>query len=259
MTPTVVFLHSTGLGPFMWSPYQALPGTATVLTPFNRGYAPGDEVRRPDQVRVAEDVAALSSQLADVDGDLHLVGHSYGGLLALELARQQPDRVKSLYLYEPVVFAALRARADEIDPAAAADVQQLYSDASFFDDDVNGGDEAWLQRFIDYWNGPGAWQAMGERARAAMRRVGWKMHLEVKSVSVDARPFEAYRLPLPVTLVAGEKSPATAREMARLLAAELPSATLHTLPGAGHMSVLDRADAVGPTMAAHFKQVLQAE
>ena len=258
MTSTVVFLHSTGLGPFMWTPYQSLAGDAKVLTPFNRGYGPGDEVARPEQVRVAEDVAALAGPLSEIPGGVHLVGHSYGGLLALELARLAPDRVKSLYLYEPVVFAALRERAHEIDPAAASDVRELYGDNSFFDDDVNGGDEAWLQRFIDYWNGPGAWLAMGERARAAMRRVGWKMHLEVKSVSVDAQPFEAYRLSQPVTVVAGEKSPATAREMARLLAAELPQASLRTLPGVSHMSVLDRPDVVGPSLAEHFRRVLGA-
>ena len=51
MTSTVVFLHSTGLGPFMWTPYQNLAGDAKVLTPFNRGYGPGDEVARPEQVR----------------------------------------------------------------------------------------------------------------------------------------------------------------------------------------------------------------
>ncbi len=140
--------------------------------------------------RVAEDVAALSKGLEDISGPVHLVGHLYGGLVALEHSRQWPERVKSLYLYEPVLFSALRLRVEQFDKTAVADVKALF------------------------------------------------------------------KLPCHVTLVAGKKSPATAKEMARLLAAELPNAELLMLPKIGHMRVLDRPDVVGPTNGNHLDKVL---
>lgn len=39
---------------------------------------------------------------------MHLIGHSYGGAVSLHVALQRPERVRSLALYEPVLFAPLR-------------------------------------------------------------------------------------------------------------------------------------------------------
>jgi pimeloyl-ACP methyl ester carboxylesterase len=256
MSNHVVLIHSTGLGPFMWAPYLPLLGEASALCPTNLGYAPGTELQRPQRVSLADEVNALARQLASLDGGIHVVAHSYGGLLALELARAGALDLRSLYLYEPVLFASLRERVDAIDDAAATEVQALYRDPTFYDDDAHGGDEAWLERFVDYWNRPGAWQAMSDRARAAMRRVGWKMHLEVRAVSTAARPFEAYRVDLPTTIVAGSRSTAAARAMARELAGELPHAESVTLDGVGHMGVLDAVGAVGPSLQAHLRRAM---
>ena len=142
MTRHVVFIHSTGLGPFMWTPYKDAVGDARVHMPANLGYVPGGEVTRSQTVGLAEEVDALCEQLGALDGDVHLVGHSYGGLVALELARAGRLPVRSLYVYEPVLFASLRERVDDISAEAADEVRRVYADRRFFDDAGQGGDEA---------------------------------------------------------------------------------------------------------------------
>ncbi|MDZ4251023.1 MAG: alpha/beta hydrolase [Sulfuritalea sp.] len=255
MTRHVVFIHSTGLGPFMWAPYKIAAGDARIHMPVNLGYAPGGELIRPQTVGLAEETDALCKQLGALEGDVHLVGHSYGGLVALELARSGRLPVRSLYVYEPVLFASLRECMNEITAEAADDVRSMYANRRFFDDDEQGGDEAWLEQFVDYWNGAGAWGAMPPKAKDAMRRVGWKMHLEVRAIATQARPFEAYAMPIPTMVVSGGRTTAASREMSRLLAEQMPMAQSHILPGLGHMGVMERPDKVAATLVQHLQQV----
>lgn len=258
MTRHVVFIHSTGLGPFMWTPYKDPVMNAVsevrVHMPVNLGYAPGGEVVRPQIVGLAEEMDALCRQLGALEGEVHLVGHSYGGLVALELARSGRLPVRSLYLYEPVLFASLHERVDDIAAEAANDVRSMYANRSFFEDPEHGGDEAWLQHFVDYWNGAGAWGAMAPKAQAAMRRVGWKMHLEVRAVATQARSFQAYAMPIPTTVVSGACSTAASLEMSRLLAEQMPMAQSHVLPGLGHMGVIARPDQVATSLVQHLQR-----
>lgn len=255
MTRHVVFIHSTGLGPFMWAPYKDAAGEDRVHMPANLGYAPGGEVTRPQTVGLAEEVDALCKQLGALEGDVRLVGHSYGGLLALELARAGRLPMRSLYLYEPVLFASLRERVDDIAAEAANEVHSMDANRHFFDDAEHGGDEAWLEQFVDYWNGAGAWGAMPPKAQAAMRRVGWKMHLDVRAIATQARPFQAYAMHIPTAVVSGGRSRAASREMSRLLAEQMPMAQSQVLPGLGHMGVMDRPDKVAPSLVHHLQQV----
>lgn len=80
----------------------------------------------------------------------HVIGHSYGGAVALKAALVRPARLRSLILFEPVLFAVLMA-ADPRQPAA----QEI---AAVRDDTVAAVDRGDLDsaggRFVDYW-----WQA----------------------------------------------------------------------------------------------------
>lgn len=251
--PRLVFLHSTGLGPFMWKPYLGRVTGASEFTPCNRGYAPDDRIERFTTSGLKDDVAHVLTQVPS-DEPVHLVAHSWGATVALELALGGRLTVASMWLYEPVLFGSLLDVAHELDPATRGDLQRVV-DAFRQVGDADGGGEAWLESFVDYWNGPGAWQAMGERARDSMRGVGWKMFQEVRGVFEDVRPFEDYRLDIPVTLVAGGRSPRPARAMSRRLAAELPGATLQEIEHLGHMAVLHAAGDLMPLLQAHLARL----
>jgi pimeloyl-ACP methyl ester carboxylesterase len=195
------------------------------------------------------DVAALGELLDSLGAPAHLVGHSYGGLLALTLARQRPAAVRSLAVYDPVAFGVLHATPDE---AGLDDLERARANPVFHDD-ARGGGEAWFEVFVDYWNGPGSWRVLPAAAQAAFLRVGRKVYLEVCSLLSDRTPPAAYaRIRAPTLLLGGERSPVAARRVIAILAGAIPRARTRVLAGAGHMGPISHVAEVNALVAEHI-------
>lgn len=257
MANVALFVHSTGVGPFMWHKLLVdLPAGVAPVTPTNRGYSLPDLVARGTKVTVAEEAAHIKAQIPAGTTGVHLGGHSYGGLVALTLALDPQVPVKSLWLYEPVMFGALRAIVDELPDDAAAQVREFTQAPERFLDERTGGQDAWLENFVDYWNHPGMWASMPDKARDMARLVGWKMFQEVRMVFEEAQPFEAYRFQVPLTLVRGEHTQPPAREMLHRLAAVNPQAQVEVLKGLGHMGLVAQPAEVRPTLLRHWARAL---
>ena len=112
-------------------------------------------------------------------------------------------------------------------------------------DESAEGRERWLQSFVDYWSGPGAWTALREDARAEFRRVAWVVHRAVTSLANDATPASAYQgIDAPVLLMTGQQSTLAAHAVVRRLRDALSDARVLAIPGAGHMGPLTHAEVV---------------
>ena len=243
----VVLLHSSGMSSRQWR------RLADRLAPTHRVIAPdllgsGNNPPWPDGApfHFDDDLAALEHLLAGIGGRVHLVGHSYGALLALKLAQRDPARVRSLAAYDPVAWGVLHASGD---PEGLADAARAVG----LRDDEGGGGEAWFERFVDYWSGAGAWRALAEPARQSFLRVGRKVFYEVRSLIDDRTPASAYAaITAPALFVTGELTPAAERRVVALLAAALPAGSFAEVAGAGHMGPLTHGDAVNALLAAHI-------
>jgi pimeloyl-ACP methyl ester carboxylesterase len=239
----VVLVHSGGLSSRQWTRMTARLGADyRVVAPDLLGSGKSDPFPAHEPFDFAEDVAVLDALLDALDARFHLVGHSYGGLVALTSARKLPARVLSLSLFEPVAFGVLYSAGDE---EGIRDLTDYDHDGTFFDD-AAGGSEPWMERFIDWWQGLGAWRALPEPSRDAFLRVGRKVFQEVRSLTADRTPHEAYAsLAMPALLMSGASSPLAARRVAAILARALPNAELVTIEEAGHMAPLTHAHRVG--------------
>jgi pimeloyl-ACP methyl ester carboxylesterase len=172
-------------------------------------------------------------------GGARVIGHSYGGLVALNVALAEPSLVRSLHLFDPVAFGLL-------DPVADADaLAPLHALDMTWDDS-----ERWLRMFVDFWQGPGAWDGLREPVRAEFRRVGWVLSEGVRSLTVDTTPLSAYRgLAMPVQVMTGEHSPLPARRVDERLAAAIAGARLDVIAGAGHLAPVTHPDAFARVLA----------
>ncbi|MCW5807595.1 MAG: alpha/beta fold hydrolase, partial [Deltaproteobacteria bacterium] len=181
---TIVLLHSSGLSARQWQ-YAATALRARgerVVVPDLIGHGEQPAWPEPRPMSFRDDVARVVELLAAEDAPVALGGHSYGGLVALAAAREAPERIAELWLYDPVAFGVL-------DPARDADA---LAELAAIDLQWARGAEAWLTGFVDYWGGAGAWAALREPVRAEFRRVAWVVQEGVRSLMGDATPASAY-------------------------------------------------------------------
>src|SRR5689334_3598064 len=99
----VVLIHGSVGNASVWSATRrALRPAYDVATPTRGGYPPGPPLERIDFERQAEELAP------ELGGGAHLVGHSYGGVIALLIAAAHPEQVRSLAVSEPPAFGVAR-------------------------------------------------------------------------------------------------------------------------------------------------------
>jgi pimeloyl-ACP methyl ester carboxylesterase len=244
----VVLLHSSGSSSAQWRGLaQRLAERYRVIAPDFYGYGgtahwPG---RRPFHLECeAEIVLAL---LERVGGRAHLVGHSYGGAVALHVAGLRRNLLRSLTLIEPVAFHLLRGA----DPSALAEIMGLAE--SVASATARGEYLVAFGRFVDYWNGPEAWAAVPEDKRCAMAALLPKTALEFHATLNEPTRLEDFRLmSVPTLLLHGTSSPWPTRRICDLLERILPEARLETIGGAGHMAPMTHRDQVNAMVIAQL-------
>ena len=96
---------------------------------------------------------------------MHLVGHSYGGGVALRAAVERPNRIASLTLYEPSAFHLLKAMGAR---GAAAFAEILAITTKTAEGVITGDYSGAAFSFVDYWCGRGAWVALRPSVQAAL-------------------------------------------------------------------------------------------
>jgi pimeloyl-ACP methyl ester carboxylesterase len=233
--PAVLALHSSGAGARQWQAYPALVDPAWHWTAADLlGYGVGPSWRVGQGTSIDAEALHVAPALGAAGAaPVHLVGHSYGGTVALQLALRWPQRVASVTVYEPVRFALLQHGDAPLWRDIVAAGRHIGALA------LDGRLDASAQAFVDYWSGTGAWQSLTSARRAAVAQRMPKVQAEFEALFADDVPFEAYRaLAMPLRIVCGTESPLPARRVAERLAAAVPRAELIRWPGADHMAPL---------------------
>lgn len=165
---------------------------------------------------------------------MDVIGHSFGATVALRLAAEHPDVVRSVVSFESVWFAA--ARLDQ--PALIADYMERdrpYQDA------LAAGDHALAARLFNRGWGDGTpWADIPEQTRTYMADrihfVGASAPFVVDDLPGLLGSGLLERLQVPVHLMQGEAAETSVDAVNAALLTRLPCASRETLAGAGHLA-----------------------
>lgn len=101
--PQVLLVHGSILpGWRTWHAQRPLADEFRLVVPHRTGYPPNPPLERIDFETQAAEIADL------IEPGMHVVGHSYGGVVSLLAAALVPDRVPSLAVIEPPAFGLAR-------------------------------------------------------------------------------------------------------------------------------------------------------
>ncbi|GAC1367712.1 MAG: hypothetical protein NVSMB32_12780 [Actinomycetota bacterium] len=224
------------MGPLLQAGYR-------VLAVDRRGYGrsgAGQALEIPMWLQAGDIIATLDAREVEAS---HLVGVSYGALVALEVALRYPARVASLTLIEPTLFAWLRDDPDY---------------------------EAWIQRFdtlqaaaragAPYPEWLADWLALIDPAMARALKPGapgWTLVERALQHQWQEEGTSLYRpdpaalraLALPTLIVNGSDSEPALRAVAELLAARIGGAMHVEVANTGHQLHIDQAQVFNQLLA----------
>lgn len=240
----IACIHGGGSSAVMWGEaVEELAPLGRVIAYDRRGCARSERPEPYERTSVAEqadDAAALLDALAATPAVV--IGRSYGGAVAVDLALRYRDRVRALVLLEgdalglsPAGLEWTRAIRDRLRLVAAQE-----------------GVDAVYEALIDEVVGEGVWDSFPDGVRQILSRNGPALLAELHYVDEavpDAAAFAT--VDKPVLLVAASESPPPQREMTEAMAAALPDARTVLVAG-GHL-----VDPAAPEVLAFVEEVLE--
>jgi pimeloyl-ACP methyl ester carboxylesterase len=247
----VVLLHSTGASSAQWRALaQRLCSRFHVIAPDLYGYGASANWSGRGVFRLADEARLVHALLDRLDEPAHLVGHSYGGAVALDVARTHGALLRSLTLIEPVAFFLL-AIGDAADAAAMREITEVAAvvGRSLACGDYAGG----CGHFVDYWSGPGTWARLASEQRDALAARLSKVALDFQAtIHEPVHLAELQRIAVPTLLLQGSCTAAPTRRICRRLAHTLPGVRVRTIDGANHMAPFTHRDEVNDLVVANL-------
>ena len=243
----VVLVHSSVSGNRQWnSLVRELEPHFRVLAPNLFGYGETTAWQQDGSQTLTDQANLVLSVVQQFPGPIRLVGHSFGGAVALKAATMLGDRISHLFLFEPNPFWLL----------AQNDRAQAYAEAMELRDflkrrGAEGDSAAVAERFVDYWVGDGAWALTPEPRQLAYVKLLRPNYYEWDCMKSDEIAIEnVAQIPAEAMLVysAGARRPI--REIATLIEKSCPKWSIATVAEGGHMAMLTHPHLINPLVAA---------
>ena len=252
--PPILAIHgSASNGGFWESLSQACASSRLVFAPDLSGYGRHDDKRAKLDSTLYMRAEPLIETIRNIPQGVHLVAHSFGASVALEIVRVIPDKVKSITFYEPVVPALLRNSERSRD-------LELLGDLVALSDIVRGtGAKVGMESFINFWGGALAWDRLSERARetlAGLAPVVYQDFIEAYR-NLPPKPVKPISYQGSLKVILGERVNEHAERMAKLLIAEFQQTTTEVLEGMGHMGPMTHPAIVNFNILEHIARVEQ--
>jgi pimeloyl-ACP methyl ester carboxylesterase len=247
--PLVVLVHSSMSGARQWSRLigdLANDFRVKAVNLFGYGQTPAWSKPRPSSLGDFGDLVAAAVPAGA--RDIHLVGHSLGGAVAMHAAAHAlRGRVARLVLIEPSLFALL-------DQCGR---HEAYCEISTVLDYTNqcildGSPAAAAECFMDYWWGVGAWAATPAARRLAFAGMASRLSHEAGALLQSETRIEDWiaALPRDALVLASRETTRPSRELAEALLRARPDWASASISEGGHMAPVSHPELVNPLIRA---------
>jgi esterase len=242
----IALIHGTSSDADIWGPAKAeLARQGRVIAYDRRGCTRSERPEPYAATSVSEQADDAAALLAALDAiPAVVVGRSYGGTIALDLATRYPDRVRALVLLEPGAFPL----APEVRPFMEGTADRVRRAVA--EHGVGAVAEAVL-RVVLHDEG---WEALPAGTKARLAENGPAILAEMSERIDLIDPAEYARrlaqITQPTLVVAAASSPPPFRQMTDRLTSALPNARQVVVEG-GHL--ITPAD---PRVVAFIREVI---
>jgi pimeloyl-ACP methyl ester carboxylesterase len=237
---TVVLIHGAAMDGTVWR-YQAdalsRDGFASIAVDLpGHGGSEGEP-----SVTIKGYAGWLLAYLSVLGEPVHLVGHSMGGLVALETAVARPDLVRSVTLLG--VADRMPVNPDLL-AGSAADDRAMFSTMG-----------SWMHARRS--DGTPKWKV--EDTVAIIQRSGPGVAFADLTACNDylGATGAAAAVPVPMLLILGDQDVMTKPSAAEVIAQTAPNATVEIVEGAGHMVMVERPEFVNEVLLEFLNEVDQ--
>nr|WP_255676046.1 alpha/beta hydrolase [Pusillimonas sp. MFBS29] len=222
----------------------ALSQDYRVIAPSLRGCWPEALTREDDSYSIARHVSDLQALIQETSParPVHVLGHSRGAQVALQLAANAPEAVRSLILADPGF------RFENEPPAAAFHTRVV--------DRLRQGDvEEALADFIDSVNAPNTWRHMVGWFKTMVKDNAYTLLSQVHEINLPVKMDDATSLQCPVLLIGGANSPSRYGSRIDRLEQAITQAERVTIPLASHGMNLGNPKAFNQAVLDFLNQV----
>jgi pimeloyl-ACP methyl ester carboxylesterase len=245
--PTVVLVPGSCSTGAAWRPViAAWDNRFRCVTTSLLGYGKTAERRTAGDPSISHEADALESVIRRAGGPVHLVGHSFGGLVALAVALRNRVPLASLAILEAPAVEVLREDIDDQHYRAFRQMTESYFAA------FDGGNVEAIAAMIDFYGGAGTFASWPQRVRVYAVETTPVNILDWASAygcPLSAASLAAVRIPS-LVFRGGASHPAVQRANA-LLGERLNRAASVMIEGAAHFMIATHANEVADLIAFH--------
>jgi len=250
--PGVICFHCSTGSSKQWQPLaDLLSERFTVAGVDLYGYGKSPIWISPKRLTLADEAALIEPLLERIDTPVTLVGHSYGGAVALSAAFHYADQIRNVIVYEPVLFNLLFDKL--FDSVISEEISAVKRRVHEYLSDKLYGSAA--RMFIDYWSGYGAFDQLPEHYRNGISSKMSKVLMDFEAAfNPDLTPDDIKKISLPALLLYGQDSPSASRQVIHHLSETLPNAEIRGLIGMGHMGPVTHREQINEIIAGYLER-----
>lgn len=240
----VILVHSSVAGAKQWrSLMETLSEDFHVFAINLFGYGDTRSWEVDGTQRLADQARLIEPFLPKETAKVSIVGHSFGGSVAMMMAAMFKEKVRRLILIEPNPFYLLEKHGRS----------EAYQEAVILRNAIksNGASGEWevaAEVFANYWTGAGSWEAMTDDRKVKFARALVPNFHEWDAVMNEVTSFAEWQRDLPwdTTFVSAKDTVRSIREIVELMEEHVPEWRFKQIERGGHMAAMTKPDAINP-------------